>query len=332
MPCWAPRRSFPRSLREWYKVITSFEESNYYFFSKCSFGHDECSDYNLGEEFSTKSWKFFAQSTKLVKKRIFHENGLHKDPIVSVNAVLTTSPKLPLQFPWRIKSLYFFRKIHFLFFLNTSPWTQRMNWLKLCWRGFDERPPEMFRSRWKNGKNTYIFKKTDLHRDPIASVNAALTTTPKLSSQSPRIVSNFNVFRRIKFLFFLIMFLWTRRMQWLQSRRRVSNEKLKMFRSKYKIGKKNVFFKKTVCIEILLSQWMQCWPPRRNFPCSFREGWKVGTFFEKSIFYFCQYVPMDTMNALITTLLTRFRRKPPEMFRSRWKNGKKIYFLKKWSA
>ena len=115
MPCWLPRRSFPRSLREWYKFLTFFEESSF-FFSLFSFGHDECSDYNLAEEFSTKNWKIFAQCTQLVKKTYFlKKNGLHNDPIVSVNVVLTTSPKLPLQFPWRIKSLYFFRKFFFIF-------------------------------------------------------------------------------------------------------------------------------------------------------------------------------------------------------------------------
>ena len=85
--------------------------------------------------------------------------------------------------------------------------------------------------------------------------------------------------------FFLIIFLWTRRMQWLQPRRRVFNEELKIFRSKYKIGKKNIYFKKTVGIKILLSRWMQSWLHRRSFPRSLREWYKNFFSSAKFIFY-----------------------------------------------
>ena len=46
-----------------------------------------------------KAEKFFSQFTKTLKKHINQKNDLHKDPIVSVNVVLTTPPKFSLQSP-----------------------------------------------------------------------------------------------------------------------------------------------------------------------------------------------------------------------------------------
>ena len=145
MQCWPPRRNFPCSLQEWWKTYTFFEKTNFCFSSIRSDGHEECSDYKFAEEFLTKGRKFFPQSTKTLKKHIIQKIDLHKDPIVSVNAVLTTPPKHSLQSPRMIKNLYFFRNIHFLFFLNTFLWTRRMQWLQLRRRVFDERP-KSFRS------------------------------------------------------------------------------------------------------------------------------------------------------------------------------------------
>ena len=56
-----------------------------------------------------------------------------------------------------------------------------------------------------------------------------------------------------------------------------------------------------------------------------RWVWNSYYFSKVSTFIFPQYVPMDTRNAVITTLLTRFRRKVTKNFRSMWKNGKKTY-------
>ena len=119
MQSWLHRRSFPRSLREWYEVFTFFEEPSFCFFSICSFGNDECSDYNLAEEFSRKSWKFFAQSTKLVKKNVYFKKT------VCINILLSQwrqcwPPRgnFPCSFREGYKNCTFFRKIHFLFFLK----------------------------------------------------------------------------------------------------------------------------------------------------------------------------------------------------------------------
>ena len=223
MQCWSPRRGLPCSLREWHKTFTFFGKSSFYFSSIRSDGNEECSDYNFPEEFLTKGRKFFPQCTKTLKKHINQKIDLHKDPIVSVNAVLTTPPKLSLQSPRMIKNLYFFRKIVFLCFLITFLWTRRMRWLQTRWRIVDKRP-KMFHSKYKNGKKTYILKKM-------------------------------------------------------------------------------------ICIKIPLSLWMQCWSPRRRFPCSLREWHKTYTFFEKSFFVFPHYVPMDTKNAVITTSLKSCRQK-----------------------
>ena len=131
MQCWPPRRIFPCSLRERYKILNFFFEIFLFqFSSKWSYGHQECIDYNLNQEFLTEGRIIFAQCTKTLKKHIIQKVDLHKDPTVSVNAVLTTPPKLSLQSPRMIKNLYFFRKIHFLFFLNTLWWTRRTQWLQ----------------------------------------------------------------------------------------------------------------------------------------------------------------------------------------------------------
>ena len=153
MQFWPPRRNFPCSLQEWQKTYNFFEKSIFCFSSIRSDGHEECCDYNFAEDFLTKGRKFFPQCTKTLKKHIILKIDLHNDPIVSVNAVLTTQPKISLQSPRMIKNLYFFRKIHFSFFLNTLWWTRRMQWLQRCRRVFDERP-KSFRSMYKNVKRT----------------------------------------------------------------------------------------------------------------------------------------------------------------------------------
>ena len=130
-----------------------------------------------------------------------------------------------------------------IFFLNTFLLTRRLHWLQPRRRCFKESPRNL-RSRYKNCKKKQIIQKKGLHKVPIVSLYAVFTTTPKFSSQSPRMVKSIYVFRRIKFLFFLKMFLWTRRMQWLQPRRRVFTESPKKLSSKYKIGKKKHIFQK----------------------------------------------------------------------------------------
>ena len=67
MHCWPPRRSFPPSLQEWNKTYTFFEKFFFWFSSLRSYGHEECGDYNLADELSTRGRKCFAQSTKMVK-------------------------------------------------------------------------------------------------------------------------------------------------------------------------------------------------------------------------------------------------------------------------
>ena len=49
----------------------------------------------------------------------------------------------------------------------------------------------------KKQKKTKNIKKTDQDKVPIVSVNAVLTTTPKISSQSPRQVINSYFFSKI---------------------------------------------------------------------------------------------------------------------------------------
>ena len=116
MQCWPPRRKFPCSLRERYKILKFFEIFLFQFSSKWSYGHQECSDYNLNQEFLTEGRIFFAQCTKILMKHWIQKIDLHEDPIVSVNAVLTTPPKLSLQSPRMIKNSYFFSKNPFFVF------------------------------------------------------------------------------------------------------------------------------------------------------------------------------------------------------------------------
>ena len=68
MQCWSPRRRFPCSLREWHKTFTFFGKSSFCFSSIRSDGHEECSDYNLAEVFSTKGRKCFPECEKKQKK------------------------------------------------------------------------------------------------------------------------------------------------------------------------------------------------------------------------------------------------------------------------
>ena len=64
MQCWPPRRNFPCSLREVYKVYTVFEESIFYFSSLRSYGREECSDYNVAGEFSKMAENFSLKAKK----------------------------------------------------------------------------------------------------------------------------------------------------------------------------------------------------------------------------------------------------------------------------
>ena len=54
------------------------------------------------KNFPFKGQNFFVQHTKALKKHIIQKIDLHKDPIVSVKAVLTTMPIPSLQSPRRI--------------------------------------------------------------------------------------------------------------------------------------------------------------------------------------------------------------------------------------
>ena len=155
----------------------------------------------------------------------------------------------------------------------------------------------------------YIIQKTDQQKVPIVSVNAVLTTSPNFSLQSPRTIKNLYFFRKILFLFFLITFLWTRRIRWLQPRWRVVDKRPKLFRSKYKNGKKIYILKKMIRIKIPLSLWMQCWSPRRTFLAVSENGIKLILSSKNPFFVFPHYVPMDTKNTVITTSLKSCRQK-----------------------
>ena len=79
---------------------TTFFSKNY-FSSKYSQGQEEGIFWNILKDFPMKSQKFLSQRTKGLKKHIIQKNDLHKDPIVSVKAVLTTMPIFSLQAPRR---------------------------------------------------------------------------------------------------------------------------------------------------------------------------------------------------------------------------------------
>ena len=81
-------------------------------------------------------------------------------------------------------------------------WTRRVQWLQPRRRFFKEKL-KSFRSNYKIGKKKHIFQKNDLHKDPIVSVNAGLTTPLSFSSQSPRMLEYLYFFRKIHFLIFL---------------------------------------------------------------------------------------------------------------------------------
>ena len=91
--------------------------------------------------------------------------------------------------------------------------------------------------------------------------------------------------RKIHFLFFLHTFRWTRRMQWSQLRRRVFGERPKIFAQCAETLKKHIIQKNDLHKGPIVS-WMQCWPPRWNFPRSLRGRFINYNFFEKSIFSF----------------------------------------------
>ena len=64
-----------------------------------------------------------------------------------------------------------------------------------------------------------------------------------------------------------------------------------------------------ICIKIQLPRWRLCWPPCDIFLAVSEKDIKFILFSKKPFFIFPQYVPMDMKHAVITTLLTRFRRK-----------------------
>ena len=122
---------------------------------------------------------------KKSKKNEKHKKtDLHNDPLVSVNAVLTTPPKLSLQSPRMIKNFYFFQKIRFCFSsirCDGHGECSNYNFAEV----FLTKGRKVFAQCTKTLKK-HINQKNDLQKDPIVSVNAVLTTPPKLSLQSPR--------------------------------------------------------------------------------------------------------------------------------------------------
>ena len=93
---------------------TTFFSKNY-FSSKCSQGQEEGIFWNILKDFPMKSQKCLSQRTKALKKHIIHKNDLHKDPIVSVKAVLTTMRYFPCSLREGYKIYTFFEKTIFYF-------------------------------------------------------------------------------------------------------------------------------------------------------------------------------------------------------------------------
>ena len=138
-----PRRRFPRSLREWPKLRTFCEKSVFIFYWICSYGHEECNDYNIAQALFTKGRKNIAQCTKTVKNHIFQKNDLHKVPIASMNRWMQVDQ--PAVFFLAVSKsdlnfILFSKNPIFIFSLNIFLWTRRMQWLQPRRRVFDERP------------------------------------------------------------------------------------------------------------------------------------------------------------------------------------------------
>ena len=82
-----------------------------------------------------------------------------------------------------------------------------------------------------------------------------------------------------------------------------------------------------VCIKILLSRWMQSWPPAETFLAVSGKYIKFILFSKSPFSIFPQYVPLDMRNSVITTSLKRFD-ESPETLRSMYKKVKKIMKFK----
>ena len=134
-----------------------------------------------------------------------------------------------------------------------------------------------------------------------------LTTPPKLSLQSPRRIKKLNFFFEIS----LFYFSW----KWSCGHEESSDHNLTeefLTEGRKTLAQctktlKNHKVQKMIWIKILLTRWMQCWPPLRNYPRSLREWSEICTFFCK-LHFSPPYVPMDTKNAVILTSPERFWR------------------------
>ena len=108
MQSWPPRRNFPSSLREGYKFNTFSKNPFLIFLHTNPMDTKNAVITTSPKSFWRKAEKFSLNVKKTLKKHTFQKNDLHKDPIVSVSAVLTTPPKISLQSPRKIKfKLYF---------------------------------------------------------------------------------------------------------------------------------------------------------------------------------------------------------------------------------
>ena len=148
---------------------TTFFSKNY-FSSKCSQGQEEGIFWNILKDFPMKSQKCLSQRTKALKKHIIHKNDLHKDPIVSVKAVLTTMRYFPCSLREGYKIYTFFEKTIFYFSSICSYGHEACSDYNLA----DEVPTKGRQKCFAQGEKTvkkHLFsKKNDLHKDPIVSV------------------------------------------------------------------------------------------------------------------------------------------------------------------
>ena len=141
--------------------------------------------------------------------------------------------------------------------------------------------------KWKKTDNW----KNDLHKDPIASVKAVLTTMRYFPCSLREGYKIYTFFEKTIFHFSSICSYGHEACSDYNLADEVPTKgRQKWFAQGEKTVKKHIFSKKMICIKILLSRSKQCWPPRQSSLRCLREWYKICTSLTKFIFFLSRFL------------------------------------------
>ena len=162
-------------------------------------------------------------------------------------------------------------------------WTRRIQWLQTRRKDFNENPKNLG-SKYKNCKKNKYFRKKVCLKSLLSQCMPCWSLRRSFSRSLREWYKNYFSYAKFSIYFSSIHFYRYEEYSDYKLAEKFSTKVRKNCAQVTKLVKKNIYFKKTVCIKILLHRWMQCWPPRRSFPHSLREWYK--NYFSSAKFIF----------------------------------------------